>query len=236
MQEHEKDQSKRIAQHKLAREFTELIHGLGAAEEAEEQHRKLHNKHMSIDDMRATVAETKAADVHPKTGVPMFGHPSLNKYAQPLHREADQATNIRLPRSLVFENPMSRILWYAGLVTSRTEGQRLINAGGAYVGGASDAKQEMGDSLTFTPVRTADWNEVKKYILDDNLLILRSGKWRIKIISIISDEEFEKLGLSCPGWDEHLQRKGEGQSASVRHAGEQIEDHPVGDVDADFPK
>jgi tyrosyl-tRNA synthetase len=209
MREHEKDQSKRIAQHKLAREFTELIHGLGAAQEAEEQHRKLHNKHMSISDMRASVAETKATEVHPRTGLPMFAHPSLNKHAQPLHREDDPTTTVRLPRSLVFEKPMSRILWSTGLVTSRTEGQRLINAGGAYVGGASDAKQEMGDNLTFTPVRTADWNEVKKYILDDNLLILRSGKWRIKIVNIIPDDEFVKLGLTCPGWDEHLQSQGD---------------------------
>ncbi len=204
MQDHEKDQSKRIAQHKLAREFTELIHGLGAAEEAEEQHRKLHNKHMSISDMRASVAETKATEVHPRTGLPMFAHPSLNKHAQPLHREDDPTTNVRLPRSLVFEKPMSRILWSTGLVTSRTEGQRLINAGGAYVGGASDAKQQMDDNLTFTPIRTADWQEVKKYILDDNLLILRSGKWRIKIVNIIPDDEFVKLGLTCPGWEEQL--------------------------------
>ena len=209
MQEHEKDHSRRIAQHKLAREFTELIHGQGAAEDAEEQHRKLHNKHMSVDAMRASVAETMASEVHPRTGLPMFAHPSLNKHAQPLHREADQTTNIRLPRSLVFKKPMSRILWHAGLVTSRTEGQRLISAGGAYVGGASDAKQEMGDSLTFTPIRTAAWDEVKKYILDDNLLILRSGKWRIKIVSIIPDEEFVKLELSCPGWEEHLQSRAE---------------------------
>jgi tyrosyl-tRNA synthetase len=115
----------------------------------------------------------------------------------------------------VFEKPMSRILWSAGLVTSRTEGQRLINAGGAYVGGGTDAKTEMGDNLTFTPVRTSEWKEVQKWILDDSLLILRSGKWRIKIISIIPDEEYAALGLSCPGWEEHLQsRKSESSSSS----------------------
>jgi tyrosyl-tRNA synthetase len=205
MQEHQKDESKRIAQHKLASEFVELIHGLPAAQLAEEQHRKLHSKNMSISDLRASVAEAKATDMHPKTGLPMFAHPSLNKHAQPLHREDDPSTSVKLPRSLVFEKPMSRILWSAGLVTSRTEGQRLINAGGAYVGGGTDAKTEMGDNLTFTPVRTSEWKEVQKWILDDSLLILRSGKWRIKIVSIIPDEEYAALGLSCPGWEEHLQ-------------------------------
>ncbi|KAJ9605186.1 tyrosyl-tRNA synthetase [Cladophialophora chaetospira] len=209
MREHEKDQSKRIAQHKLAKEFTELIHGLGAAQEAEEQHRKLHNKQMSISDMRASVADTKATEVHPKTGLPMFAHPHLNKHAQPLHREDDPTTTVRLPRSMVIGKPFSRILWSAGLATSRTEGQRLINAVGAYVGGASDAKQEMGDSLSFTPIKSASWNEVKKYILDDNLLILRAGKWRIKIVNIIPDDEFVRLGLTCPGWEEHLKAQQE---------------------------
>lgn len=206
MQEHEKDQSKRIAQHKLASEFTELIHGLSAASEAEAQHRKLHSKQMSLSDMRSSVDETKAAEVHPRTGLPMFGHPSLNKHAQPLHREDDTTATIRLPESLVIRKPMSQILHSAGLVTSRTEGQRLINAGGAYVGATADSKQEMGDSLSFTPVLSADWNEVRKYIVDGNLLILRSGKWRIKIIKIIPDDEFMALGLTCPGWDDHLKK------------------------------
>ena len=215
MQEHEKDQSKRVAQHKLAREFVELIHGLGAAQEAEEQHRQLHNKNVSVNDIRATVAETKATETHPKTGLPMFAHPSLNKHAQPLHREDDTSTHVKLPRSLVFQTPMSRILWSAGLVTSRTEGQRLINAGGAYVGGSADAQTEMGDSLSFTPAKTSDWKEVKKWILDDNLLILRVGKWRVKIINIIPDDEFIKLGLTCPGWKEHLQDKSDANSSSI---------------------
>ncbi|KIW72158.1 tyrosine-tRNA ligase [Phialophora macrospora] len=215
MQEHQKDESKRIAQHKLASEFVELIHGRPAAQLAEEQHRKLHNKNMSISDLKASVAEAKATDVHPKTGLPMFAHPSLNKHAQPLHREDDSSTSIKLPRSLVFEKPMSRILWSAGLVTSRTEGQRLINAGGAYVGGGTDAKTEMGDNLTFTPVRTAEWKEVQKWILDDSLLILRSGKWRIKIVSIIPDEEYAALGLSCPGWEEHLRGKSDPGSSGT---------------------
>ena len=205
MQEHEKDQSKRVAQHKLAREFVELIYGLGPAQEAEEQHRHLHNKNLTIDDIRASVTETKTTEILHKTGLPKFGHPSLNKYAQPLHREDDASTNVKLPQSLVIGKPMSRLLWSAGLVTSRSEGQRLINAGGAYVGGAADGKTEMGDGLSFTPVKSSAWTEVQKYILDESLIILRSGKWRIKIINIIPDAEFIELGLTCPGWEEHLQ-------------------------------
>jgi len=49
-----------------------------------------------------------------------------------------------------------------------------------------------------------NWNpqETEKYIIGDDLLILRVGKWKVKIVKIISDEEFEKKGLTAPGWKE----------------------------------
>ncbi|EXJ75854.1 uncharacterized protein A1O5_00361 [Cladophialophora psammophila CBS 110553] len=206
MKDHEKDQSKRAAQHKLAKEFVELIYGVDAAEKAESEHRHLFRKNISLSDMKASLAETKTPETH-SSGIPLFAHPSLNKHAQPLRREDNMSTHIKLPWSLVFHKPMSNILWSAGMVTSKTEGQRLINAGGAYVGGASDAKAEMDDSLSFTPVKTSDWKEVQKWIIDDNLLILRTGKWRIKIVNIVPDEEYAKLGLTCPGWEALLQSK-----------------------------
>ena len=223
MEEQVKDPSKRVAQHKLAGEFVELLHGVEAAKAAEEQHRQLHDKNLSLDDIKASVQETKATDVHPQTGLPMFSHPSLNKHAQPLHREDDTSTTVRLPRSLVFETPASRILWSAGLVSSKTEGQRLVNAGGAYIGGAADAKQEMGDSLSYTPLKTANWSEVQKWIMDDSLLILRSGKWRIRIINIIPDDEFTRLGLTCPGWEEHLKKQQDALDAEIEAQKAQIE-------------
>ncbi|KIX98530.1 uncharacterized protein Z520_05831 [Fonsecaea multimorphosa CBS 102226] len=200
MREHEKDQSKRVAQHKLAKEFVELIYGLDAAEKAESEHRQLFNKSISLGDMKASLAKTKTTDTH-SPEMPLFAHPSLNKHAQPLRREDNVSTHIKLPRSVITQKPMSNILWSAGMVTSKTEGQRLINAGGAYVGGTSDARNEMDDSVNFTPVKSSDWKEVQKWIIDDNLLILRTGKWRIKIINIVPDEEYAELGLTCPGWE-----------------------------------
>jgi tyrosyl-tRNA synthetase len=225
MQDHERDQSKRVAQHRLAQEFVELIHGEAKAKEAEEQHRSLHKKTLTISDIKASVADSHAVETHPRTGVPIFAHPSLNKYAQPLHREDDTTTNIRLPYGMVTQSPMNSILWYAGLVTSKTEGHRLIKAGGAYVGSAADAKQEMGDSLSFTPVKYGDVQEVHKRIIDNSLLILRSGKWRIKIITMIPDEEYAQLGLQCPGWKEyreqHLEKLGNASEAEGEPAAQQ---------------
>ena len=60
----------------------------------------------------------------------------------------------------------------------------------------------MPDAVTFTPVMNWHPNESDKYIIDDNLMILRVGKWKVKVIKIVSDEEFERLGLDAPGWKE----------------------------------
>lgn len=202
MQEHEKDQSKRIAQHKLAREFVELIYGVGAAEQAEAEHRQLYSKTLTISDLASSVAEAKAASSEtPESRTADFVHPSLNKHAQPLKREDNTQTRVKLPRSLVIGKPLGQIMWAAGMLSSKAEGHRLILAGGAYVG-ATAAKGQMDDSLSFTPIQDNSAEEAGKYIIDDHLLILRVGKWRMKIITIIPNEEYEASGLTCPAWEQ----------------------------------
>ena len=65
----------------------------------------------------------------------------------------------------------------------------------------------MGDQLEFSPALNWHADETEKYIIDGDLLILRVGKWKIKIVKIVSDEEFERLGLTAPGWKEKLERE-----------------------------
>lgn len=197
MAEHQKDESKRVAQHKLASEFTELIHGVGAAEEASRQHRALFNKNTSLDDI---LQFAKQQDSQTQTQATVDGHPSVTKNAKPQSIEKYSTTQAELPRSAVMEKPLSRVLWSAGLAASRSEAQRLINNKGAYIGANPNAKGQMSDSLTYTAIQDPNWEWWKGYIIDDNLLILRTGKWRVKVINIISDEEFAAKGLSCPGF------------------------------------
>lgn len=202
MQEHQKDESKRVAQHLLAKEFVELVHGLGAAEEAETKHRQLFNKSLSLSDIQESIDQavpSQSSDV-----VPPELHPSLNKHAKPLHREDQGSAQMVLPRSAVYDQPLSRVVFSAGLASSRTEGQRLINNHGVYLGARADQKGGMDDSLSYVPARTADWNIWSKYIIDEDLLILRTGKWRVKIVKIISDQDYLARGLKCPGWDPKL--------------------------------
>jgi len=206
MAAHARDKSKRIAQHKLACEFVELVYGVGAAQKAEEQHRSLFGKSLSTKDIRAA-SPTPSPSLAASNGTNLHNtntdiNPILNKRAPQTNVTNMSAVQITLPWSLVRNQPMSKILWHAGLVSSRSEGQRLINAGGAHIGGRSDEGGPMGDDLTFAPIRSGNRTETQRYIIDDDLLVLRVGKWKMKVIKLVSDDEFRESGGSCPGWGE----------------------------------
>ena len=200
MEEHEKDASKRIPHHKLAKEFVELVHGLGASEQAEEEHRALFRKGVSLKDITKNAEAKHEQQGSEEDSTETFINPSLNKHAQPLTRETAGPIRILLPKSLVIGQPLSRVSWAAGLVSSKAEGQRLINNGGLYIGATADGKRNMDDDLSFTPARSPSWEDLSNYVIDQKLLILRVGKWRLKIIDVVPDEEYARSGQTCPGW------------------------------------
>ena len=201
MNKHQQDQSNRVAQHTLAREFVELIHGQGEAEQAEQQHRELFSKGLTLSDIQKRMQPGPAGVSAEDNETPTDIHPRLNKHAKPQDMHSNSSNQTTLPRSLIKDQPLSRILHSAGLVASRSEGQRLINAGGVYIGAQSSGKGEMNDSVSYIPARDSSADFVAKYIIDDNLLILRTGKWKVKIVSILGDQEFKAERLTCPGWD-----------------------------------
>lgn len=59
----------------------------------------------------------------------------------------------------------------------------------------------MGDQVTYVPVKDPKWSATEPLVVD-GILVLRTGKWRKKFIQIVEDEEFERGGLTCPGWKE----------------------------------
>lgn len=217
MVEHQQDESKRVAQHKLAAEFTELVHGPRAAQSAEEEHRALFKKDMTLDDLMKMNQPRQ-----PPTQQPVEAHPSLVKDGKPQDMEKYGSAQGWLPQSAVFEKPMSHVLWSAGLVQSKSEGQRLISNKGAYVGAKKGEDSQMSDSLSYQVIKESGWNWWKDFIIEDKLLILRTGKWRIKVINIVSDEEFLEKGLTCPGFNEvesgNVTRGGEAVSSGTEPA------------------
>ena len=67
----------------------------------------------------------------------------------------------------------------------------------------------MSDALEFTACKNWKPEDTNKFIIDGKVLILRVGKWRVKVVTIVSDEEFEAKGLTCPGLKEDEGKKGE---------------------------
>jgi tyrosyl-tRNA synthetase len=192
MVEQRADQSKRVAHRRLAREIVEMIYGTPEAVSVEAQHTKLFGRPTIP---TAEILKNNAANADLSA--------SLNPNATKVNSENMDFARTVLPKSLVYNQPIARVLFSAGLVASRSEGHRLASNRGAYVG-SQPGKQKGGmtDDLRFTPV--ANWlpEDTWKFVINDDLLILRVGKWKVKVLSIIPDDEFVARGLTCPGWEE----------------------------------
>ena len=200
MAEHRKDASLRKAQHLLAREFVELVHGEEEAADAEQQHRAIFRKAPLL------VAASKASKLDE-------GATSRDR---PITSTNAPSVNVTLPASLVIDQPLAKVLYSAGLVASRAEGHRLAVNQGAYVGSRANGSGGMSDAVEFAPIKNWDPSRTKDFILDGNLLVLRVGKWKVKIARVVSDDEFQRLGLDVPGWRELEESRNENRRGSVR--------------------
>ena len=192
MEEHQKAPPKRIAQHKLAREVLRIVHGQKLAYEAELEHARIFNRSSALNP-KSDGDEHQSMD-HVDMTVP-FNNGDNRDNRPP-------TSSLVLPKSLVYNQRISHVLYHAGLVPSRSEGFRLVSKKGASVGARPSSTGPLGNQVDWSPAANWDGKETEKYILGDDTLLLRVGKWKIKVIKIISDEEFEEKGLSAPGWKE----------------------------------
>lgn len=186
---------KRIAQHKLAYEVLEIVHGKNEAYRAAEQHRLLFPGSAANTPLKV---ESLSNPVFKCSSNPDINR-IVNKEATLITAENTPPPHLTLPKSLVINTSIANVLHAAGLTSSRGEASRLIMKGGAYIGSRPGNSGTMGDQLDYTPIKNWDTKETRKHIIDDSLLILRVGKWKVKLIRLVSDEEFERLGLSYPG-------------------------------------
>ncbi|KAH7327175.1 hypothetical protein BKA65DRAFT_375166, partial [Rhexocercosporidium sp. MPI-PUGE-AT-0058] len=173
--EHKKSPSQRKAQHKLAREFVELVHGAHEAKQAETQHRLIHNSGSSSPDSDAKAGITT-----------MNNRPKVN---------------ITLPRSVIYQKSIGKILYAAGIVDSASEGHRLVNMGGAYIGGPPHSKKEaMNDGyVSWSSIKNWLPEETKLYLIHNDLLLFRRAKHHIRIVQVVPDEEYAASGKEYPG-------------------------------------
>ena len=210
MEKHHIDPSKRVAQHKLAQEFVELIHGGEATGQAAAQHQQMFNRKLSVSDLESE--KTKSAQETKHAAQSGSLNQSADKFASQTNVDNAPSMRLKLPRSLVVQQPIPRILWSAGMVASKSEGMRLIRQRGCHIGAEPDGKVAMGDALRYRTVDSAAAGEADGKIIGGNMLILRVGKWKHKIIDIVSDEKYAASGLTCPGWKEEAESKAEKES------------------------
>lgn len=202
MEKQNADPSKRVAQHALAYEFVELIHGRQEAEAVAMQHRQLFRpRESTAEPTPLAQAGRQPPAGHLRSPTASFVNPqSGNPYAPQTNFSNMPSVNVTLPRSLVYDQPFNRVLWHAGLVSSKSEGHRIIKNAGAYVGSRPGESGPMSDELSFTPIKPWTADKTAEFVQGDSLLILKLGKWKVKLVNIISDEEFKERGLTAPGW------------------------------------
>lgn len=99
----------------------------------------------------------------------------------------------------------------------------------------------MKDSeLTFRPLGTVKHGMIDGYVAQTGVVVLRVGKWKVRVVQVVDDAEFEKSGLSAPGWDEFVRRRDgveealdivAGKQGKERHGKEKKRESKAGDVD-----
>lgn len=189
VEEHNKAPEERKAQRVLARNFLELVHGDVEAKAAETQHRLLYGKptlaSLLTPESKYSPVQTEAEDA--------------KKGPAPVTLNNTGAINIELPRSILTKS-IGKIIYAAGLAQSNSEAHREVAKGGMHIGGAPGQKKAMAhEELKFTPIKNWVIEDTEKYVIGDNVLIMRKGKHNIRIIRLVSDEDWEKSGRKYPG-------------------------------------
>ena len=112
--------------------------------------------------------------------------------------------DMQLPRALIDEGKIARILYAAGLANSVSDGNRIAVQKGAYVGAAPGQKAHENKGMNlinvdYTPVHLWFPKDTKNFIINDKYLVLRKGRHNIRIIEIVSDEQWKASGHSYRG-------------------------------------
>ncbi|KAF2271030.1 tyrosyl-tRNA synthetase-like protein [Lojkania enalia] len=241
MLQQKKDASKRIAQHLLAKEVVELAHGAFEAKRAEVAHKETFSQGTGTYSLSVLRKILQEASSKPNPSEQTISEPpkfagrlrNINplttykkEYAALANvqsssstidaKKADASFEVTIiPRSVLQVGSFSRILYAAGLVRSRSEGRRLIQHQGAYIVVPGSGSLENPFSLKWEPI-PQNFAEIDptQYLVDWEALVLRIGKSKIKICRVINDNDFEREGLSYPGYEEFKEKCAAGGTSS----------------------
>ncbi|KAH7078410.1 tyrosyl-tRNA synthetase-like protein [Paraphoma chrysanthemicola] len=212
MGEQRRDESKRKAQHILAREIVELAHGAADAKKAEAAHKEafshgtntfplsvLRNKIGAIEKSEST---TRYGMISAKRHLELSAHKASFVAASTAQATPstthDPAANgagsniISLPLSALSPGSFPRILHAAGLASSKSEAHRLIAKKGAYVVVPNSGETESPTALQWVNIEAGATVDPNHFLVDFEALILRAGKSRIQIVRVVSDDKYEE--------------------------------------------
>jgi tyrosyl-tRNA synthetase len=222
MQQQEKDASKRIAQHLLAKEIVSLAHGASSAMSAEKAHKEAFSDGthtFSLSALRKSLDDISTEDMSSNQSIkpgPNDQTLDILAYKKSLVAKSgvqitsaasesakSDANIVTLPDTLLQMGSFPRVLYAAGLVASASEGHRLIKSKGAYVVLPNSGSVENPNGLAWEPIPTSvSETDPNHYLIDWEALVIRSGKFKIQVIRIVQEQRFEAEGLSFPGWEE----------------------------------
>ncbi|VBB71668.1 Tyrosyl-tRNA synthetase mitochondrial precursor encoded by the yts1 gene [Podospora comata] len=186
MKIHSENPARRVAQHLLAFEVVGLVHGMNAAHRTALNHQARYGKQIDIPGVTLRMPKAATEDTPPS----ILDAPKMD---------------MQLPESLIMGKSIGRILYAAGLAKSASEGHRLATQQGAYIGAmpghkrTEDNKVMDYSQLSFTPIKLWFPQETRNYLIDGKMLILRKGKVQIRVIEMVSDEEWKESGQTYPG-------------------------------------
>ncbi|KAF2273678.1 tyrosyl-tRNA synthetase-like protein [Westerdykella ornata] len=217
------DPSKRVAQHLLAKEVVELAHGAFAAKVAEQAHRDAYSAGASVYNSRVLESALGLAAERDKAKPPshndgtwvrdkngnlvgqkmmeykkQFAAGSSKAGMENVSADRDPSNVVTLPKELFAVNSFPRLMYAAGLTSSRSEAHRLIASGGAYVVDPSTGSPADPSVLKWHAINKAD--KPSNYIINAQAIVLRSGKSKIRICRMMDTEEFRARQLTCPSW------------------------------------
>jgi tyrosyl-tRNA synthetase len=101
----------------------------------------------------------------------------------------------------VYQRSTSKLLKATGLVATGSEGHRLVQSQGAYIGGRNPLNRTaMNDSeITWIALKQWEPEEIRKFLIHGDLLLFRRSKHNIRIVQVVSDEDYVLSGEAYPG-------------------------------------
>lgn len=216
MSQQRHDESKRTAQHILAKEIVELAHGAAEAKKAETAHKEAfsHGTYtFSLGALRSTLASTQPGKVTTserlnKKEAELLAHKKAYTASSSVSGTTNErSTNnygdvVTLPLTMLQPGAFPHILYAAGLASSKSEAHRLIAKKGAYVVVPNSGSLENPTALSWATIEPGVAVDPNHFLVDWEALVLRSGKSKIQICRVVTEEQFKAEGLNCPGWED----------------------------------